>query len=40
MNVKKFSSKDAVTTVNSNQSFLMTDENGNVDRIKLEALKA
>lgn len=37
---KTFDKAQDVNTVNSNQSLLMTDKNGNVTKISLEALKA
>lgn len=40
MDTKKFSDKTPVTTVNSNQRLLMTDDKGNVDSITLDSLKA
>ena len=40
MEGKKFNSVAKVTTVNSNQSVLMTDNNGNVTTIGMDALKA
>ena len=40
MEGKKFNSVTKVTTVNSNQSVLLTDQNGNVTRIGMDALKA
>lgn len=40
MEGKKFNSVTKVTTVNSNQSLLLTDQNGNVTSIGMDALKA
>ena len=40
MEGKKFNSVTKVTTVNSNQSVLLTDQNGNVTTIGMDALKA
>lgn len=40
MEGKKFNSVTKVTTVNSNQSLLLTDQNGNVTTIGMDALKA
>mgnify|MGYP000561566633 FL=1 len=37
---KTFDKAHDVNTVNSNQSFLMTDQKGNVTKIPLSALKA
>ena len=39
MEGKKFNSVTKVTTVNSNQSLLLTDQNGNVTSIGMDALK-
>lgn len=40
MEGKKFNSVTKVTTANSNQSVLLADQNGNVTRIGMDALKA
>ena len=40
MEGKKFNSVTKVTTANSNQSVLLADQNGNVTRIGIDALKA
>ena len=40
MEGKKFNSVTKVTTVNSNQRVLLTDQNGNVTSIGMDALKA